>query len=91
MATKSPNGKADEIIIDLNGISRADFRAWFQGREKAQSPDAYDAEHLYPKIIVSWPWDEPITPEGYDRLGNLDAMRVDREVSAALEQMAQKK
>lgn len=79
------------IVIDLNKISKRDFRVWFNGRDDATDKDLWDAEHLYSKIIVKWPWHNPITAEGYDDLGTLDALSVDQAVSEALETIGKKK
>ena len=79
------------IVINLNRINKADFRKWLKGRDKAADRDLWDAEHLYTKVITAWPWHQPISREGYDALGTLDALAVDEAVSAALESLGKKK
>lgn len=77
--------------IDLNRISKRDFRAYLVGRDQAEDKDLWDAEMLYEKVIISWPYDEPVTVEGYQNLGLTDALAVDNAVSEALQQLGKKK
>lgn len=81
----------DGFTIDLNLISKRDFRFWFQGRDTAPDKDLWDAEHLYVKVVVEWPFDAPISVEGYDDLGVLDAAKVDAAVSEHLIAIGKKK
>ena len=79
------------IEIDLNRVTRPEFRAYLRGRENGVADlDAYDAEFMC-KVIVSWPYDQPVTPDGYLALGLLDAKAVDDAVMASLGEMQKKK
>lgn len=79
------------FIIDLNRISKKEFRAYLAGREQAEDKDIYDAEQLYVHVIMKWPFPQPVSVEGYQNLGLLDAMKVDETVGEALTQLSQKK
>lgn len=79
------------FVIDFGRMTRKEYREWQKGRDKAKDFDVWDATHLYSKIIVEWPFDEPITPEGYDNLSVLDARRVDEAVSDKILEIFSKK
>jgi hypothetical protein len=83
--------KRDGFVIDLNRITKREFHDYLTGRERADNKDLYDAEKLYPKVIMTWPFPQKISVEGYQELGLLDAMKVDSVVSDALIQISQKK
>jgi hypothetical protein len=79
------------FVIDLNRITKRQFRDYLAGREQADNKDLYDAEYLYVHVIVKWPFDMPISLESYQDLGLMDALKVDNAVSEALTQLGQKK
>jgi hypothetical protein len=80
-----------DFVIDLNRITKREFRAYLVGREEVEDKDLYDAEHLYVKVIMTWPFPQKISVEGYQDLGLMDALKVDDAVSGAMTQLAQKK
>lgn len=79
------------IEVDLNRISRGDYAAWLSGRESAEDRGLWDAEHLIAKVVQSWPFERPISLDGYLSLGLLDAQEVDDAVNAAVEMMLKKR
>jgi hypothetical protein len=79
------------FVIDLNRITKREFRAYLVGREEIDDKDLWDCERLYLKVIVSWPFDEEISVEGYENLGLTDSIKVDEAVGAALDQLSKKK
>lgn len=83
--------KDNGFVIDLNRISKKEFREYLRGRDLAEDKDLWDAEHLYTRVIVSWPYDADITVEGYESLGLADALGVDEVVSKAIVDLSQKK
>jgi hypothetical protein len=80
-----------DFVIDLNRITKREFRAYLNGRDQAEDKDIYDAENLYVKVIMVWPFPQKISVEGYQDLGLMDALRVDDAVSEAMTQLGQKK
>lgn len=80
-----------DFVIDLNRITKREFRDYLVGREQADDKDLYDAKNLYAKVIMAWPFPPKISVEGYQDLGLLDALQVDNAVSEALTQLGQKK
>lgn len=80
-----------KFVIDLNRITKREFRDYLVGREQAKDKDLYDAEHLYVKVIMTWPFSQKISVEGYQDLGLLDALKVDDAVSEVMVQLGQKK
>jgi hypothetical protein len=85
----SKNEKA--FVIDLNRITKREFHAYLAGRDQAENKDLYDAENLYVKVIMIWPFPGKISVESYLDLGLEDAIKVDDAVSEALIQLTQKK
>jgi len=79
------------FVIDLNRITKREFHAYLAGREQAENKDLYDAEHLYVKVIMRWPFQQTISVESYLDLGLAEAIEVDDAVSEALVQLTQKK
>jgi hypothetical protein len=80
-----------DFVIDLNRITKREFRDYLAGREQAEDKDLYDAEKLYIKVIMAWPFQQKISVDGYQDLGLMDALRVDDAVSEAMTQLSQKK
>lgn len=76
---------------DLNRISKREWREWLRGRDAVEDKDTWDAEHLYAKVIIAWPYDAPISAEGYESLGVLDALEVDEIIGQAIVDVSKKK
>jgi hypothetical protein len=80
-----------DFVIDLNRITKREFRDYLAGRDEAKDKDLYDAEKLYVKVIMAWPFPQKINVEGYLNLGLTDAVKVDHAVSDVLIQLPKKK
>lgn len=80
----------DGFIINLNGLTRKDYIAWRLGRAAAEDKDTFDAEHLLAKVIIEWPYEQPVSLEGYLSLGFADSLIVDNMVSEAVDNLTGK-
>lgn len=65
------------ITLDLNKISRRQFREFVNSIQDAESGEERDrlTGELLAKVVVTWPYDVP--PAEYYDLGVLDAQHVD--------------
>lgn len=84
-----------QIIVDMNRVTRREFRQ-FRNDLKAIPEDQVEQREevmagFYGKVVVSWPFEVPVSPEGYLSLGMLDARRVDEAVSGAISEISEKK
>lgn len=71
----------DGIVFDLNRISKREYSQIMKDLGAIGEAD-YDkalalSGLLFEKIVVSWPFSQPITAEGYANLGVMDGMQVD--------------
>lgn len=81
----------DSITVDLNRVTRRDFRAYVETLTKAtaEERDAATAE-LVGRVVTAWPFGD-VTPAAYLDLGLLDAARVDTALNEAMELIGKKK
>ena len=89
----SDNGHTSQIVVDLNKITRRQFREFRQELEKAG--DDTEAREIaladfYVKVIDTWPYGE-ISTDAYFNLGLLDAREVDEAVNNAINIIGEKK
>ena len=89
-----PNIEAvPKIEIDLNRITRREFRGYVNALlavdELTDGADLLTGE-LIEKVIISWPYDNPITQDGYMDLGLQDSKSVDEALKDALGFVAEK-
>jgi hypothetical protein len=80
----------DGITVDLNRITRAEYRRLMDDIFKAEGDE--DAEsaltgELAEKIITHWPFQPEINRAGYLALGIMDAKRVDAAMLQAIAEM----
>ena len=81
-----------EIKVNLNRITRAqffDFIARLQNTKDTNGAANATGE-LVELVIEDWPYEQPITPEGYNALGMLDAIEVDNALTDAMGELASK-
>ena len=82
-----------KIEIDLNRITRREFRGYINtllaANENTDEADLLTGE-LIEKVVTSWPFDNPITQDGYMDLGLQDSKSVDEALKAALGFVAEK-
>ena len=79
------------IEIDLNRISRAWYRDWTE-RLKTEEGDKDElSAEIVAKVVVRWPYEQPVSEDGYKNLGLADSIAVDRALSDALESISKKK
>lgn len=96
------NGKSptiaviDGITIDANRISRRKFVDLTSAIQRAS--DADDATlrdeltgEIVEKIVTYWPFENPITQDGYLDLGLMDSRRVDNAIMEFMQGLGQKK
>jgi hypothetical protein len=85
----------DGFTIDMNRISRREFRAFMARLEAASDkPEERDilSGDLVEMVVTVWPFDGiPITREGYLDLGLEDGKRCDDAVTQAMDMLHQKK
>lgn len=74
-------GKSVGFEFDLNRITYREIINFSVGDRAAQSGDIVD---LLSRVLVSWPFDAPITPENIENLGVVDFMKLQREFNAAM-------
>jgi len=90
----SDNGHTSQIVVDLNQITRRQFREFRQALgmagEDTEAREAALAE-FYVQVITSWPYGDAITTEVYFDLGLLDAREVDEAVNNAINIIGEKK
>lgn len=80
------------IIFDLNRITRRDYTAFtmeFSQVETLVERDEKTGE-LAEKIIVSWPFDQPVSKEGYLNLGLADSTVIDRAIKEAMAYLSER-
>ena len=81
-----------EIKIDLNRVTRREFREYLVRVKEADGIKADELTGaLIEKIVISWPYDQPITQEGYLNLGLRDSQEVDEFISGAMSNISEKK
>ena len=88
-----PETEVPKIEIDLNRITRREFRGYINtllaANENTDEADLLTGE-LIEKVVTSWPFDNPITQDGYMDLGLQDSKSVDEALKAALGFVAEK-
>lgn len=82
-----------EIKIDLNRITRREFRAFTAALSEASTGIATDelTGDIVEKVVTAWPYDVPISAEAYLDLPLQASLEVDRALSDAFEFVAKKK
>ena len=88
MAEQNING----IIIDLNRISRREFRNWtkrLNGTEDGEEKDALTGE-LVQSIVTRWPFGD-VSSDAYMDLGLGDSQMVDAAILSAMNEFGEKK
>lgn len=85
--------KKQDITIDLNKITRREFRefirAIIEANEFTEEADLLTGD-LASKVITGWPYEQPITQEGYMELGLADSRNVDEALKKSLGLVAEK-
>ncbi len=79
----------DGFVIDLNRLTRQEYNDWRRGRKDTDEieKDLFDAKHMLEKVIVEWPFPQPVTLDGYMALGFADSLVVDRMVGKAVNEL----
>lgn len=74
------------IIIDLNRITRPQFRQFIARLTADNTPEDKDkiTAEMAARVITEWPFSNPITEDGVMSLGLLDGKAVDDALSAAI-------
>lgn len=90
----SDNGHTSKIIVDLNRVTRTEFRQFRKDLAGIEDGDM-DAREIvvsafYAKVVASWPFEAELTPESYLALGLLDASKVDQAVNEAVTAISEK-
>ena len=87
------NGVKPSIEIDLNRITRRQFRAYVNSLMAAddltEDADLLTGD-LVSQVVISWPYEQPITQDGYLDLGLQDSKDVDIALKDALGFVAEK-
>lgn len=80
------------ITIDLNKITRREFRQWTKKLEATEDVEEKDelTGNLAAKIIISWPYGD-VSADAYMDLGMSDSQTVDKALTEALNGLAEKK
>jgi hypothetical protein len=82
-----------KIEIDLNRVTRREFRGYINSLlavdELTDEADLLTGE-IISKVIISWPYEQPITQDGYMDLGLQDSKDVDVALKEALGFVAEK-
>ena len=90
----SDNGHTKQITVDLNRVTRREFRQFRDRLSKIKEDDIDAREEIvsgfYAQVIVEWPYDVEITPDNYLSLGLIDANAVDQAVQSAITAMTEK-
>jgi hypothetical protein len=88
MAEQNING----ITIDLNRITRREFRQWTKKLDATEDNEERDelTASLAAKVITRWPFGD-ITADTYLDLGMADSQTVDAALTEALTSVAKKK
>jgi len=86
----------NQIKIDLNQITRREFHEFLKRIQEAKAGgDPLEADRvsgeLIERVCISWPFDNPISADGYLDLPMADSLKVDRAFEEATELLAQKK
>jgi hypothetical protein len=88
-----PKRDIDNIVINLNNITKRQMLEWRQGRQEIDRPDEldeYDFDNLYALVIEAWPHGE-ISFEVFLDLSYPESVRVDNAVSGAINGLTEKK
>lgn len=73
-----------KIKVDLNKITRREFRTYINKLDdNGRMPDEAQAEFVV-KVVTAWPYDNPITEDGYLDLPLGDALTVDKAINKAI-------
>lgn len=95
MSNGSPTSQTiDGVTIDLNRISVRQFANLTAEMEAAAENVNKRIElsgKLVAMIVTAWPFEQPITPDGYQDLGLLDSALVDGVIQQIGEILRQKK
>ena len=91
----SDNGTGPAILVDLNRVTRREFREFRAKLAKIKEEDIDARESIvadfYVKVISEWPYTDEITADNYLSLGLLDSQRVDEAVTEAVNALTEKK
>lgn len=81
------------FVVDLNRLTRQEYNEWRRGRIDVDDieRDAFDVRHMLEKVVVKWPFPQPVTLDGYMALGFADSLVVDRMVGQAVSELQGKK
>lgn len=81
-----------KIVVDLNRITRREYRRWLDELRGADDGEGRDilTGNLIEKVVTDWPFSQAINADGYMSLGLADSQWVDRELTKALGDDAQK-
>ena len=82
----------NNIVIDLNRITRREFRQWTKQLEATEEGELRDelTGKIAEKVIVSWPYGD-ISADNYLDLGMADSQMVDVALTEAFSGLSQKK
>lgn len=90
---KSPTAQTiDGVTIDLNRVSRFQFREFLRLLQEAETDFERDAltGEFYQQVITTWPFGEHISKAAYLDLPLLDSKRVDDAFTKATEIITKK-
>lgn len=81
-----------KIVVDLNRITRREYRQFLDRLREEEGGLEKDilTGDLIEKVVVSWPFSQPISADGYMSLGLGDSQKVDQELTEALTAMSEK-
>ena len=87
------SNKKPVIDIDLNRITRRQFRGYVNALlavdETTDEADLLTGE-IIERVVISWPYEQPISQDGYMDLGLQDSKNVDEALRDALGFVAEK-
>lgn len=88
MAEQNING----IVIDLNRITRREFRKWTKQLDATDDHEERDelTAKLAAQVITRWPYGD-VSADGYLDLGMADSQLVDQALTEALSDISKKK
>lgn len=79
------------ITLDLNRITRREFRRFLTDLSEADG-EARDelTGQMVEKVVTTWPYNAPITQDGYLDLPLADSLAVDRALTEAMSYLSEK-
>jgi hypothetical protein len=80
------------ITIDMNNITRKQFADFMRrlGADGTTEEKARITGELVEAVVEDWPYEQPMTADGYESLGLIDAMAVDEALSDAIMELSSK-